>query len=115
MRRLRRYPTKLLAEKVETREEFERCCELGFDYFQGYFFARPVVLEGASLDSGRVTLLQLLQLLQQDADTGEIVDTLKRNVNLGVNLLQVVNSAAHATRHKIVQNNLNSIKQCGKY
>ncbi|RJF98337.1 EAL and HDOD domain-containing protein [Noviherbaspirillum saxi] len=36
----------LLAEKVETLEQFERCMQLGFDYFQGYYFARPTVLTG---------------------------------------------------------------------
>ena len=53
VRRLRRHPVKVLAEKVETREEFEFCLKLGFDLFQGYFFARPVVLEGASIDPAR--------------------------------------------------------------
>ncbi len=101
VRRLRRGGRQLLAEKVETREEFDACASLGFDLFQGYYFARPVVLEGASLDSNRATLLELLQKLQQEAPTEEIVDTLKRNVNLGLSLLHLVNSAALATRNKI--------------
>jgi len=41
---LRQYPVKLLAEKVETHEEFEFCRDLGFDYFQGYFFCKPKII-----------------------------------------------------------------------
>ncbi|WP_374421026.1 EAL and HDOD domain-containing protein [Chromobacterium sp.] len=39
----------LLAEKVDSHAQFERCCELGFDWFQGYFHSRPVVLSSADL------------------------------------------------------------------
>ncbi|KKM25215.1 hypothetical protein LCGC14_1597270, partial [marine sediment metagenome] len=42
---LKTYPVKLLAEKVETKAEFELCFELGFEYFQGYFFCRPNIVE----------------------------------------------------------------------
>jgi EAL and modified HD-GYP domain-containing signal transduction protein len=41
----RKFPMKLLAEKVESREEFQQCLELGFDYFQGYYFARPSIMK----------------------------------------------------------------------
>lgn len=44
VRRLRLHPAKLLAEKVDTLERARRCVELGFDLFQGYFFARPSLL-----------------------------------------------------------------------
>src|SRR5439155_23957026 len=43
----------LLAEKVETREEFERCSELGFDLFQGYFFCKPERMEARSVAPNR--------------------------------------------------------------
>ena len=98
---LRRHSVQQLAEKVETRDEFELCRELGFDLYQGYFFARPVVLEGASLDSSRIALMALLQMLNRDADTSEIVGTMKHHIDIGVNLLQLVNSTAFATRNKI--------------
>lgn len=44
VRRLKLYPARLLAEKVETRDRARRCLELGFDLFQGYFFGRPVIV-----------------------------------------------------------------------
>src|SRR6185369_9091606 len=45
VRHFKRYPLQLLAEKVETREEFRACLDLGFDLFQGYYFAKPAILE----------------------------------------------------------------------
>jgi EAL and modified HD-GYP domain-containing signal transduction protein len=43
---IRKYPVKLIAEKAESPEQFKFCKELGFDYFQGYFFCRPHTVEG---------------------------------------------------------------------
>lgn len=98
VRELRRAEVLLLAEKVEEVEEFDRCLALGFDLFQGYFFARPVVLEGVDLDATRATLVKLLQLITVDAPTDQIVETFKQDAKLGLNLLRLVNSAGRAAR-----------------
>ena len=45
------YPIKILAEKVEDRWVFEECLKLGFEFFQGYFFCKPQIVEGVSLSS----------------------------------------------------------------
>lgn len=50
----------LIAERIETREQFERCRSIGFDYFQGFHFARPEILEQKKLDSNHFAMLQLL-------------------------------------------------------
>lgn len=50
----------VLAEKVETREQFEFCKRIGIDYFQGYFFAKPKIIKGQSLPANKLTTLQLL-------------------------------------------------------
>jgi len=101
VRRLKGLHVRALAEKVETRPQFEACCAAGFDLFQGFFFARPDVLEGAPLDPHRLALLSLLQQLNGDQDTDRIVETVKRNTALGLSLLRLVNSAAFATRTEI--------------
>jgi len=67
VRQLRKYPVKLLAEKVETVEQFQICYDLGFDLFQGYFFARPVVLNRRKIDVSGLALLKLLQQLTMGA------------------------------------------------
>jgi c-di-GMP-related signal transduction protein len=84
----------LIAEKVETREDFALASDLGFDLFQGYFFARPQVLTAPRNNSSRPALLRLLALLARDAEIVELEAELKRNPNVVVQLLRLVNSSA---------------------
>jgi c-di-GMP-related signal transduction protein len=84
----------LIAEKVETREDFALARELGFHLFQGYFFARPQVLAAPRNRSSRPALLRLLALLASDAGIIELEAELKRNPNVVVQLLRLVNSSA---------------------
>ncbi len=92
--RLRRNDVLLLAEKVEDREEFERCKQLGFDLYQGYFFSKPTVVSGKAIDPARATVLQAIEQLSADVDSEPLADTIKQNADLGLNLLRLVNSAA---------------------
>lgn len=92
---------KLLAEKVESFEQFKLCLDLGFDYFQGYYFAKPAVLTGRKLSPSQMSVLQLMNLIVSDADDVEIENAIKRDVVLGFNLLRLVNSAAFGIRRKV--------------
>jgi EAL and modified HD-GYP domain-containing signal transduction protein len=100
-RKLRRPNQKLLAEKVETQEEFRACLELGFEYFQGYYFARPVILTGKKIAPSELVLLHLLDLINSDADNGEIESSVKRDALIGMNLLRLVNTPAAGVGRKI--------------
>ena len=91
----------LLAEKVETQQEFETCHGLGFDRFQGYFFARPTVLEGVAIDPSQTTLLRLLQQISVGTDTAAIVESFKQDAKLGLNLIRLVNTAGNAVRVRL--------------
>lgn len=91
----------LLAEKVETREEFAACAAAGFDRFQGYFFARPTVLEGAGIDPAQSTLIRLMQQISMGSADAEIVESLKQDAKLGVNLIRIVNTAGRAGRVRL--------------
>ncbi len=82
----------LLAEKVESVEQMKLCHDLGFDLFQGYYFARPVVIHGKRLQNSEIALLRLLGLLSQDADTAEIEKVFKQEPVLTLNLLRLTNS-----------------------
>lgn len=101
VRQLRKYSVKLLAEKVETVEQFQICYDLGFDLFQGYFFARPVVLNRRKIDVSGLALLKLLQQLSTGATLEDIEMTFKENPGLSYNLLKLVNSVALGVREKI--------------
>ena len=98
---LRRWPVRILAEKVETVEQFDACFGMGFDLFQGYFFERPVVLNKKKIDTSGLAMLKLLQQLTMDATIDEIEQTFKANPSMSYNLLRLVNSVAHGTREKI--------------
>ncbi len=92
-RHLRSSGVDLLAEKVETADQFALCRAAGFDLFQGYFFAAPMVLEGAEVDATRSTLLRVLQQISSNAEISTLVETFKQDARLGLSLLRLVNSA----------------------
>lgn len=85
---------KLLAEKVDAAAQLAQCRALGFDYYQGYFFARPDVLQGRRLDNSRLALLKLLAQVIDDADTAVLEAGFKQAPGLTINLLRLVNSVA---------------------
>ncbi|ATQ76329.1 EAL domain-containing protein [Massilia violaceinigra] len=92
---------KLLAEKVETVEEFEACMALGFEYFQGYYFARPAILSGKKIAPSELVILRLLDLINSDADDAEIERAVKRDALISLNLLRLVNTPAAGARGRI--------------
>lgn len=91
---LRRFRVKLVAEKVETWEEFEFCRQLGFDLFQGYFFARPQLISGRSLCHSRETTWRLITRLNDPAvDFDELERLVSQDPGLAMKLFRYVNSA----------------------
>ncbi|TWU04979.1 EAL and HDOD domain-containing protein [Stieleria varia] len=92
----------ILAEKIETQEEFERCRELGCDLFQGYFFCKPQVISGRRVNSNIASVVRLLSALQDpDITTERVEEVIQTDANLSYKLLQFVNSANAATRRRI--------------
>lgn len=98
---LRKFPVQLLAEKVETFEQFEQCAQYGFELFQGYFFEKPVVLGHKRIDPSGLAMMQLLQQLNEDFDINKVEDTFRENPSLTYNLLRLVNSVMIGLREKI--------------
>lgn len=98
---IRQWPVKLLAEKVDSAEQAQYCHALGFDLFQGYYFARPSVLTAKRADPSQMALIQLLGLLLKDADTHQIEHIFKQHPNLTYNLMRLVNSVACGVRRSI--------------
>lgn len=99
--RLKAIPVRLLAEKVDTREQADRCLELGYELFQGYYFAKPSIITGKRLSATESALMRLLSLVLTEAQTGEIEVVFQHNPDLGCNLIKLVNSAAAGTRTRI--------------
>lgn len=98
---------RFLAEKVETRKEFDGAFAMGFTYFQGYFFARPEIVSGKDVPGYKLNYLQILREVHKiDADFGELEDIIKHDVSITYKLLRFINSAAFGFATKI-----QSIKQ----
>ena len=91
---LKPFGKKLLAEKVETAEQLSLCQSLGFDLFQGYFFAKPTLIVGKKLNPSQLVLVRLLGLVFEDADTTAIEAAFKTEPGLTVNMLRLTNSVA---------------------
>jgi EAL and modified HD-GYP domain-containing signal transduction protein len=91
----------LLAEKVETIEQYKECLAFGFDYFQGYYFAKPMIMRGKKLDSSKVVIMQILALLVNDSDNREIVAFIKKDVGLSLTLLRLVNTPVYGFMRQI--------------
>jgi EAL and modified HD-GYP domain-containing signal transduction protein len=91
-KQLRKVAPPSIASRVESMDQMHRCADLGFQFFQGYYFAKPVVIEGRKLDASAQGLLHIIDLINRDADLGEIEDALKHQPALAVNLLRLTNS-----------------------
>jgi c-di-GMP phosphodiesterase len=99
---LREYPVKLLAEKVETRADYKLCHQLGFDYFQGFFFCEPDIIEARPVPRHKLTVLELINKLQQpDLDFEDIETIVSRDAGMTYKLLRLLNSAALALPNKV--------------
>jgi len=91
-----------LAERVETHEEYDTLKAAGFQYYQGYFFAKPHVISGSKLPQNRVAILQLLGQINDPASSiYDIAETLSHDVALSVRTLKYVNSPLSALKSEV--------------
>ena len=97
------YPhIKLLAEKVETYEKYQLALDLGFTYFQGFFFSKPEMVQSKTLPPSEIALAELLyETSTVEVNLKKITDVFERDVNLSYKLLRYSNSAAFKRRAEI--------------
>lgn len=97
----------LLAEKIETNEDFEMAKSMGFTLFQGYFFKKPEIIKGKEIAASQLTLLQIMaESSKPEFDLNSLEALISQDVSLSYRLLQYINSAFFAKANKI-----SSIKQ----
>ncbi|WP_027856045.1 EAL and HDOD domain-containing protein [Marinobacterium jannaschii] len=102
VKKLQDYNVTLLAEKVETHEEFQLCMALGFKLFQGYFLSKPTIVEGRKLSGNEMVVVQLLAALENpDISPDELQQIITRDPNLTFKLLKIVNSSLYALANEI--------------
>jgi EAL and modified HD-GYP domain-containing signal transduction protein len=98
---LARLPIKLLAQGVDDRATMERCRKIGFQLFQGHYFADAEIVSGRRLSASQTSLIQLINLSAQDAETTRIEECIKHEPALAVNLLRIVNSVGFGLSRRI--------------
>ena len=84
---------RLIAEKVETAEQHDLVSRLGVDLFQGFWFAKPVLVTGQTVRPSQAVIIQLINLVRKQATTAEIEEVLKRDAALSFNLMRFINSS----------------------
>ena len=95
-------PVKLIAKNVETLDLFEQATKDAFSYFQGFFFGRPLILQGRSVPGHQMANLRLLHALQDlNLSVHQLEDLVKHDAALCFRILRTVNSAAYALRNTV--------------
>jgi EAL and modified HD-GYP domain-containing signal transduction protein len=108
-----------LAEKVETLDEYNLAREMGYTYFQGYYFSKPVIVAGKEIPSHKLNLVQILKEIHQpEMDFNQLGKIIQRDVSLSYKLLRFINSAAfgipneiHSIRHALNLLGINEFKK----
>jgi c-di-GMP-related signal transduction protein len=101
-RRLRVRGVKLLAEKVETRDQFEKAAGWGYHYFQGFFFCQPQIISAREIPAFKAAYLQLLHAVhRKELNFGEIERILRRELSLSYRLLRYLNSPLFGLRGEV--------------
>jgi EAL and modified HD-GYP domain-containing signal transduction protein len=107
---------RMLSEKVETDSEYRWALSAGYDYFQGHFFARPVVVKGTQIPANKLQCLQLLQEAHRaEVDFTRLTSLVSRDVSFSYKLLRYANSARFGRNTEIhsIRRALVALGECG--
>lgn len=83
----------IIAEKVETAEQYQLMADLGVKLFQGYWFAKPSLVQTKTIRPSQAIIIQLINLVRKQASSTEIEELLKKDPTLSFNLLRFINSS----------------------
>ncbi|MBU4236804.1 MAG: HDOD domain-containing protein [Proteobacteria bacterium] len=108
---LKKYSCKFLAEKIETYAEFTLARDMGFVYFQGYFFSKPEVLKNKDIASSQLSLMQLIvEVNRAEFEVKDIEKLVNQDISISFKLLKYLNSAYYSRLQPI-----SSIRQAIAY
>lgn len=111
VKRVKPYDVQLIAEKVETRFQLQSLAEVGFSYYQGFFYHEPEVVEGKALAPVKTQMLNLIsETFTSPLNYDLIADIISQDVNLTIGLLKMVNNVTTG-----VQVEIKSLKQAAAY
>lgn len=99
---LKQENVQLLAEKVETHEQYQLCQELGFDFYQGYFFCKPSIISEEAIPDDNSRIINVISTLQNpDVDIDDIETLISQDIGLSYKLLRLLNSASMGLPKKV--------------
>lgn len=98
---LRKFNATLLAEKVETLADYEKAYALGFEYFQGYYFCKPDIINSKTMADSKIAILQALQQVMTATVVADIQKVVKQDMSLSYRLLKYINSASFGLRSEV--------------
>jgi len=111
LKRLKPFNVEIAAERVETKFQYLSLVEVGFDYYQGFFYHEPEVVEGKALTPIKTQMLELMsETFNSPLVYDRIADIISHDVNLSISLLKMVNNVATGTKIEIT-----SLKQATAY
>lgn len=99
--KLEKYSLTLLAEKIESHEEYQACLTFPFTYFQGYFFEKPLILSGKKIEPNTLNVLRIINCIRQSDDLKDIAQKFSMCPDLVYNLLRHINSGAYHFKQNI--------------
>ena len=101
--KLQRYAIDLLAEKIETYEEYKICQDLCFKFYQGYFFEKPIIISGRKFEPSALNALRLMNCIYENDEPSYISKNLATCPELVYNLLRHINSGAYTFKTQITE------------
>ncbi|MDD3342412.1 MAG: EAL domain-containing protein [Sulfurospirillaceae bacterium] len=101
--KLKNYPIDLLAEKIETFEEYEHCRKLHFKFFQGYFFEKPIIMSGKRFEPNAQNAIRLINCIHENDEPSSLTQKLSTCPDLVYSLLRHLNSGAYHFKSKITE------------
>lgn len=114
---LSKFDIRFLAEKVETKEEFEKLKSIGYELFQGYYFSKPDIIATKKLDPSKIEIINILGMIYNGSDLAMIIKRFEKHPIISINLLKFLNSAyfsfkngIHSIRQAITLLGINKLK-----
>lgn len=99
--RVQAYDVQVIGTRIEEKEQRDAAVILGCEYFQGYFFAKPNIVENKKFEPNQFAVMKLYRLLMQDEDIEVIATEFEKSYAISVQLLRFINSGAFSFRNKI--------------
>ncbi|CUU47722.1 EAL and HDOD domain-containing protein [Clostridium beijerinckii] len=93
---------KFLAEKVENKDEYDEALKLGYSYFQGYYFSKPIVLSRKNIPTNKDTAIKILKLINKDDfDFNKLEELIIKDLGLSYKIIKLINSSAYSLKNEV--------------